>query len=105
MPGSAAPLPRQKQAPNGIALLRPTEGLQIAYDPRIPSNAQAFEFVASGVAATSQVEWVLNGKSISKTQGGHLVWPVERGRYTLLAQELGRSDTVVSAMTVHFSVK
>lgn len=105
MPGSAAPSPRQQQAPIGIALLRPTEGLQIAYDPRIPSNAQAFEFVASGVADTSQVEWVLNGKSISKTQGGHLVWPVERGGYTLLAQEVSPADTVVSAMTVHFSVK
>jgi penicillin-binding protein 1C len=105
MPDSVSPSPRQQQTPTGIALLRPTEGLQIAYDPRIPSTAQAFEFVASGAAENSQVEWVLNGKSISKTQGGRLVWPVERGRYTLLAQELGPSNAVVSAMTVHFSVK
>jgi penicillin-binding protein 1C len=105
MPGTEAPPQRQESMPSGISLLRPTEGLQIAYDPRIPSDAQAFEFVASGIAQTSRVEWVLNGESISKTLDGRLVWPVERGAYTLLAQELSQSDTVVSAKTVHFNVK
>jgi penicillin-binding protein 1C len=105
MPGSAGPKPRLPQTPIGIALLRPSEGLRIAYDPRIPSDAQAFEFVANGTSATSSVEWILNGKSISTTQSGRLLWPVQRGAYTLLAQERGASDRIVSAKTVHFSVK
>ncbi len=105
MPGSKAQLSRQQVTPSGIDLIRPSEGLQIAYDPRIPRQAQAFEFVASGVSKDSKVEWVLNGKSISKTPNGRLVWPVERGMYTLIAQELSQSDAIVSAKTVHFKVK
>jgi penicillin-binding protein 1C len=105
MPGTEAPRERQHSIPSGIDLLRPTEGLQIAYDPRIPKQAQAFEFVASGISKNSMVEWVLNGKSISKTPDGRLVWPVKRGAYTLLAQEMNQSDAIVSAKTVHFKVK
>ncbi len=103
--GSTLPQPRQQKAASGIAVVRPSEGLQIAYDPRIPSSAQAFEFVANGVAAKSQVEWVLNGKTISKSDNARFSWPVARGRYTLEAQERGDADRLVSAMTIHFNVK
>lgn len=105
MPGSKTPEPRQQKTPSGIAVLRPTEGLQIAYDPRIPGSAQAFEFVASGTAAENKVEWVLNGQSVSKTDTGRFSWPVARGRYTLEARERGEADKLVSAMTIHFNVK
>jgi penicillin-binding protein 1C len=105
MPGTEAPRERQQSIASGIDLLRPTEGLQIAYDPRIPKEVQAFEFVASGILKNSMVEWVLNGKSISKTPDGRLIWPVERGAYTLLAQEMSISDAIVSTKTVHFKVK
>jgi len=97
--------PRKQQSTKGIAPLRPSEGLQIAYDPRIPKDAQAFEFVVGGVSANNRVAWTLNGNRLSKTDGGHFVWPVERGTYTLQAQELSQSEDIVSAMTVHFSVK
>ncbi len=90
---------------SGIALVRPTEGLQIAYDPRIPANVQAFEFVADG-ASGSTAEWILDGKKIGESTTGRLLWPVIRGHHTLLAQEIDASSAkVVSADTVHFNVK
>ncbi len=100
--------PANKEQPiktGSITLVRPTEGLQIAYDPRIPKNIQAFEFVADGIAADRKVEWALNGKSVTRTDGGRFLWPVERGRYTLVAQEMSEEDKIVSADSVHFTVK
>ncbi len=105
MPGTQASLPRQHQAATAIDLVRPTEGLQIAYDPRIPADTQAFEFLASGILPSDKVEWILNGNLISTTDDGHLVWPVERGAFTLVAQQRAQHDTVVSTAAVHFSVR
>jgi penicillin-binding protein 1C len=98
---------QRQQAPNtaGLDVVRPSEGLQLAYDPRVPKDVQAFEFVASGLLRASQVEWVLNGKPVATTASGRYLWPVERGSYTLLAQERGLSGNIVSAKTVHFIVK
>jgi penicillin-binding protein 1C len=94
-----------RRQPTKLALARPTEGLQIAYDPRLPPDAQAFEFVADGVATGRKVEWVLNGKPVTTTQNGHLLWPVKRGHYTLLANELNEEQRVISSDIVHFNVK
>lgn len=105
MPDSIAPAPRPQPTLKAVDVVRPTEGLQLAYDPRIPRDAQAFEFVASGLSRENRVGWVLNGKSISVTATGRYLWPVERGTFTLLAQELGKTGNVLSTKTVHFVVK
>jgi penicillin-binding protein 1C len=47
-----------------IRLRRPTHGLHLAYDPRIPAEAQAFEFHIQGVSETDQVSWKINGESV-----------------------------------------
>lgn len=89
----------------GISLVRPTEGLQIAYDPRIKPESQAFEFVSDGIAENHSVEWLLNGKPLANTKNGRFVWPVERGHYTLVAREIGADNTLLSTDSVHFLVK
>lgn len=89
----------------GISLVRPTEGLQIAYDPRIKPESQAFEFVSDGIAENHSVEWLLNGKPLANTKNGRFVWPVERGHYTLVACEIGADNTLLSTDSVHFLVK
>jgi penicillin-binding protein 1C len=101
------PTVRRRQVPRvtGLDVVRPSEGLQLAYDPRVPKDIQAFEFVASGHSPESQVEWVLNGKLVATTANGRFLWPVVRGSYTLLAQEHGKAGNIVSAKTVHFIVK
>ena len=90
---------------NGLDLVRPTEGLQMAYDPRIPSEMQAFEFVADGVSTGHQVAWVLNGSPLSTTNDGHFLWPVQRGAYALTAQEIDGDGVIVSAKSANFSVR
>jgi penicillin-binding protein 1C len=89
----------------GITLIRPTEGLQIAYDPRIPKYLQAFEFVADGIGIGHKVQWVLNGEPVTRTDDGRFLWPVERGHYTLIAKEMGNGEKLIASDMVHFLVK
>jgi len=89
----------------GISIARPTDGLQIAYDPRIPASAQEFEFVADGITQGNKVEWFLNDKSVSTTPNGHLLWSVARGKYTLVAKEFDSEQKLISSDLVHFIVK
>jgi penicillin-binding protein 1C len=105
MPDTVAAFPQQHAKPAVLDLVRPTEGLQLAYDPRVPKDVQAFEFVASGVSPENQISWLLNGKLLSTTSKGRLLWPIERGSYTLMAQELNGTGNVASSKTVHFIVK
>jgi penicillin-binding protein 1C len=105
MPETIVTPPQQQAKPKVLDLVRPTEGLQLAYDPRVPKNAQAFEFVASGLSAEAQINWLLNGKLLSTTSDGRFLWPVERGSYTLIAQELRGTGNVTSSRAVHFIVK
>ena len=105
MPDTVAPRLEKPTPPEAIKVVRPTEGLQLAYDPRVPRDVQAFEFVASAVSPGNQIAWMLNGKSIASSTSGRFLWPVERGSHTLLAQELGKSGNIMSAKTVHFIVK
>src|SRR5262249_47369045 len=88
-----------------LTLVRPTEGLELAYDPRLPSDRQAFVFVVDGVRPNHRIVWVLNGQLLASTQSGRFLWPVERGVYTLLAKEVDDEDNILSSDVVHFQVK
>jgi penicillin-binding protein 1C len=92
-------------ASSRLELLRPTKGLQIAYDPRIPANVQAFEFVADGLTAGCKVEWLLNGKTIAITQTGHFLWAIKPGQYSLQAKEIGDKEKTLASDVVLFNVK
>jgi penicillin-binding protein 1C len=92
-------------ASSRLDILRPTKGLQIAYDPRIPANVQAFEFVANGMTADCKVEWLLNDKPIAITQTGHFLWPIKPGHYSLQAKEIGDKEKTLASDVVLFNVK
>lgn len=95
--GTSAP-----ESPRRLRLVRPTKGLQLAYDPRIPASMQAFEFVADG-GSTKRLAWWLDGKKLGETSSGRLLWPVARGHHTLVVRQVG-IDPPQSA-EVHFNVK
>ncbi|MDD2723229.1 MAG: transglycosylase domain-containing protein [Methylovulum sp.] len=103
--GSEPNLTQPAQPSGRLELLRPTQGLQIAYDPRIPANVQAFEFVADGMRAGRNLEWLLNGKAIATTQTGHFLWPIKPGYYSLRAKETGDKEKTLVSDIVLFNVK
>ena len=102
---NAPPPATQQAAASALNLVRPSEGLQIAYDPRIPRDKQAFEFVADSIPSGQTVQWLLNGQTIGQSGDGHFLWPVERGTYTLEAQVITPAGEATAAQTAHFSVK
>lgn len=94
-----------------IQLVRPTEGLQIAYDLRIPSTHQKFRFELAGLKQSETVHWTLNGETLEgeRVIAGNkatYMWPVARGNYTLTVAIhntlTGQNDTLTP---VRFHVK
>jgi penicillin-binding protein 1C len=91
-----------------IQIIQPTPGLQIAVDPRIPAELQAFAFKISKKIKPARVEWVLNGKPVGETgEDEHrFLWPLSRGEYTLLARVWrGAPNDPVETPKVAFVVK
>ncbi|MFA5593538.1 MAG: transglycosylase domain-containing protein [Micavibrio sp.] len=64
-------------------LVRPTQGLMMAYDPRIPPENQKFRFELAGLQDGEEIEWILNGETLGKHASPTYLWPVERGEHKL----------------------
>ena len=86
---AATPAPRG-HSPRDVTvrMLQPTPGLQIAVDPRIPMDLQAFAFKISHGSGASKVEWMLNGEVIGRTGKDEyqFLWPITRGSYLARAR-------------------
>lgn len=86
-------------------LVRPTQGLQIAYDPRIPSKYQNFRFEVATFAPGTEVEWVLNGRNLTRTSTPSYLWAVEKGRHRLQAYVYSPVTDTPQALQADFWVK
>ncbi len=87
-----------------LELVRPTEGLQIAYDPHIPTSHQKFRFELKGLEEGQSVQWRLNGEIYAQGQNNYVLWPVEKGKYTLSVRVSG-GDSTMEMEPVKFVVK
>ncbi|HZF29595.1 MAG TPA: transglycosylase domain-containing protein [Gammaproteobacteria bacterium] len=100
-PGAVAP-PAPVAVP--VRLRRPTPGLQLAYDPRLPAEAQVFELAIDGVAAGDRVAWAIDG-STPEARSATYRWPVARGSHRVGARVF-RGEALVAALDeVEFLVK
>jgi penicillin-binding protein 1C len=86
-------------------ILRPTENLKLAYDPRIPADLQAFRWEVAGLPEGGEVEWFLNGERVTRTSQKHYLWPVQRGRFELLALLWHPDGQIRKTKPVRFEVK
>src|SRR6185312_8726858 len=59
----------------------PSDGLLLAYDPRIPAASQAFLMTLSQGPRYAKVAWWVDGKQAAVTDGNQYLWPVTRGRH------------------------
>jgi penicillin-binding protein 1C len=105
MPDGSAPAQQSVASAVEFDVIRPTEGLHLAFDPRVPAAAQAFEFVAKGLQPGSQLEWILNGAPLSISASDRFLWSVTRGSHTLQVREVKSSGDVSPAIKVNFVVK
>jgi penicillin-binding protein 1C len=89
-----------------IRIRWPSDGLQMAMDPRIPDTEEAFEFQLNQGSAIQKVQWLLNGRLIAQTAAPTLLWPLQRGGHTLRARVWSsRQAGPVESQMVHFMVK
>lgn len=100
-------LPEEKKITAAVkqpGIASPVNGLQIAYDPRIPKEKQKFEFKVEGFEPGDQVEWQLNEERLSSDKA-HYLWPVARGEYQLVAAIVRDGDTIYKSGKIRFLVK
>lgn len=88
---SAAPHRDESAAPAAVnsadfALLRPASRLSIAFDPRIPTDKQAFAFAVRGLQPGDTVRWRVNDAVFAETQTAQVLWPIQRGHYRVAAE-------------------
>lgn len=100
----AGGVPEKARAAQKFELVKPTDGLQMALDPRIPQELQKFEFSLRGLREGQRVEWVLNGESLG-TSADKFLWPLARGKYTLEARVREGEKTVKVLPAARYVVK
>lgn len=88
-----------------LELVRPTDGLQIAYDPRIPQEHQKFRFEIRNLPHGARVEWALNDDPVVSSTEPLLLWPVTHGKHILRVSLFTSDGDVRSLDPVRFTVK
>ena len=90
--------------PVPVRLRRPTQGLQIAYDPRLPGDAQGFEFYVQGLGDADTVQWQV-GEMRFESRGGALLWPLQRGEQRVHATVWRAGNILAEIGETRFTVK
>ena len=87
-----------------IRLRRPIAGLQLAFDPRLPVTAQAFEFELEGVAPADRVRWAVDGSEVEGS-GARYRWTLARGEHRVAAVVWRDGEVVADLSATAFTVK
>lgn len=66
-----------------VYLQYPTPGLQLAMDPRIADDHEAFVFRLANLNNKSKVEWYIDGKLAATTSDEKYRWPLQRGTHSV----------------------
>ncbi len=99
------PGPGPDTQPAVIYLQQPSPGLQLAMDPRIPDDKEAFLFKLAGTGRRIRVVWLVDGQVCATTMTGEFLWPLQRGKHTAQAVVWrDPSDQPVETTTVAFVV-
>ena len=85
LPGTAPSVDAPRVQAVDYRVLEPTPGLQLARDPRIPQELQAFTMSVAPVPALQEVTWYVDGEAASKTVTGKYTWPLARGTHEMYA--------------------
>jgi penicillin-binding protein 1C len=82
-PGFAKTPPKTQQP---VYLEHPTQGMQLAVDPRIPENRQAFLFKLANLPNGTPVDWFVDNHLVASTLSAAYLWPLNRGSHTVKAR-------------------
>lgn len=66
-----------------IRLLRPTDGLEIAMDPRVPDTVEALRCEVDGVPFPARYRWMVDGTMAAQTRTPVFDWPLVPGEHRI----------------------
>jgi penicillin-binding protein 1C len=102
---AAAPAP-VVATPISPRLVRPTPGLQLAMDPRIPDALEAFPFALPKNVPAVRIDWLVDGHIVGSTARHTFLWSLVRGSHTVQARIWQEGHTEpVDTPAVEFVVK
>ncbi len=112
VPGSEPPLNGPvvtiaEKRPTRLRLKQPTPGLQLAMDPRIPDEYEAFMLKLSEISLpVESVEWLVDGEVIGTTSVHQYSWPLSPGTHIAQARIwITDADQPLATPLVRFYVK
>jgi penicillin-binding protein 1C len=92
--------------PRRFEILEPTDGLQMAIDPRVPAQAQQIRFRLAGLGDGQAVEWRVNGEPFGPAAASATrLWTLERGRHRLTARVLEHDREIFASPEISYLVK
>jgi len=103
-PAGTKPQLAASEPESEIRLRQPTPGLRMAVDPRLPAEAQAFQFELQGVRETDNVEWWVDGRAIEQG-GATYLWPLRRGAHVVSVGVSREGKPIAHLPPVEFVVK
>jgi penicillin-binding protein 1C len=74
------------KAARPVYLRHPTQGMQLAMDPRIPDDQEAFVFKLANLPQSTPVEWYVDERLVASTCTGEYLWPLQRGAHSVKAR-------------------
>lgn len=96
----------ETKAATEYRILEPTPGLQLARDPRIPDELEAFKMSVASVPDLREVEWHIDGIPVSRTRTGELTWRLVPGPHEVIAHiRAGSADETHLTDKVRFYVR
>jgi len=88
-----------------VRVRKPSNGLMMAMDPRIPDQDEYFEFAISNVPGIRKVKWYVNDEFAGQSEKATFVWPLSRGSYRAKAEVFFRDrDAAVLTDEVAYTV-
>jgi len=102
--------PQTKSMPPGeakpIYLRHPSPGMELALDPRLPEDRQAFMFKIANLPEGHTAEWYVNQNWVASTSTGEYLWHLRPGKHAVRARIRSDSrDHCGETGTVSFIVK
>ena len=87
-----------------VTLRKPSKGLMLAMDPRIPDEVEYFEFALSEINDFKQIQWYINGQLVATTNKPRYFWPLQRGEFFTHAKVIFNNDKELTTTTVKYLV-
>ncbi|TWI66948.1 penicillin-binding protein 1C [Desulfobotulus alkaliphilus] len=83
LPSMTSPLPPSAGQPEEIRLVRPSDGLALAMDPRIPNQQQRLVFSVEGAGEGAHYRWYINGGFLGEGRSPDIEWQISPGQYSI----------------------